>query len=282
MDITSKAMLVRLSISQWSARRLDREATQEVIASHNASQDAGRFNKLLVKLDAVKLYQRAANEARVFHYANTLPWGDDESRILPAANYFQYSEKMRGFRAAFEQAADEFVSAYPGLIERAKRDLNGLFRVEDYPGVGELRVKFRFSVAVNPVPASDDFRVSLSAGESDSIREEIERRVRASVDAAMRDAFNRLAEALRSVSRKLHDGDAIFRDSLIGNLRELCDVLPRLNLTADPALDAVVEEVRDSLAGLNPDLLRECEFDRKTAALKADSILAKMAAYCGA
>jgi hypothetical protein len=86
---------------------------------------------------------------------------------------------------------------------------------------------------------------------------------------------------VRHVSDKLKDGDAIFRDSLIGNVRELVDLLPALNLTGDPALTSAVSEVKNKLADLDPQALRDHEVDRAAAALAADEIARKMAGYCG-
>ena len=281
MNITEKAMLVKLSISQWTARRFDAKATNHVLQDYGASNDSGRFNKLLVDLDAVKMYQKAANEARTFHYSNTLPWGDDDSRILPAKNYLPYTKKMRKFKESFEKSVNEFIELYPGLIERAEKNLNGLFNPADYPFADELGAKFNFSVAVIPVPVAGDFRVSLSDDEVDLIRADIEARVKESISAAMKDAWGRLFQVVKHMAQKLRDQKAIFRDSLIGNIQELCAILPRLNLTDDPNLKAMIREVNQSLAGLDPEVLRKHEIDRKVAADQADGILRKMSAYMG-
>ena len=47
--LASRAMLMSLKISQWSARRLDREITDEVNSSHGAAADAGRHKQLELK-----------------------------------------------------------------------------------------------------------------------------------------------------------------------------------------------------------------------------------------
>ncbi len=281
MNITEKAMLVRLSISQWTARRFDLKATNHVIADYGASKDAGRFNKMLVDIDAVKTYQRASNDARTFHYENTLPWGDDDSRILPAKNYLPYTRKMGKLKDSFEKAVNEFVDMYPDLIDRAQNDLNGLFNAKDYPSAFDLPGKFNFAVAVIPVPAAGDFRVSLSDDEVDQIKADIEARVRESIAAAMQDAWARLFKVLKHMVDKLRDLKAIFRDSLVVNIQELCDILPRLNLTDDKDLKKIIRETKQIVSGLDPEILRKHELDRKVAADQADGILKKMAAYMG-
>ena len=51
--LSRKAVLVSVNISQWTARKLDREVTDEVNASHGAQKDAGRYNKLLLEKEAL-------------------------------------------------------------------------------------------------------------------------------------------------------------------------------------------------------------------------------------
>jgi len=279
MNITKKAMLVRLSISQWSARRFDFKATHKVIAEYGAKEDAGRFNKLLIDHDAVKRYQKAANEAREFHYTNTLPWGDDNARILPSTNYLAYTQKMRELRSTFENSVDEFVEAYPTLIEKAKADLNGLFSFADYPDQHSLREKFRFAVRVSPVPASNDFRVLLADDEVNRIKSDIETTIKESIAGAMKDAWERLIWVVGNVAERLGKVDAVFRNSLIDNMAKLCDILPKLNLTDDPKMTQIIKEVKEVLVPLDPDELRESKVIRKKAADRAQDILKRMSAY---
>jgi hypothetical protein len=281
MKLSEKAMLVNLKISVWTARKFDPKVTQEIERSHNTRGDIGRFNKALVSLKSVKKYQVIAGEIRTFHYANTLPWGDEGVRILPVKNYLDYTAKMREYKATFEGAIDEFIEEYPRLLEQASYDLNSLFDYHDYPSVSELRNKFGIDVSFAPVPEGSDFRVTLAEDEVKSIQADIETRVRNSVQDAMYDVWNRLHTAIKHVTEKLRDPDAIFRDSLIGNVKELCDILPKLNLTDNPDLIGIIHQVQDEIAELKPETLRESPIDRQDAARKADEIAKKMSGYMG-
>ena len=136
--ISKKAMLARLSISTWSARRLDKTATEKIKNDFQTSNDAGRYNKSLIATNALKKVQSAAGDARTFHYQQTLPWNDDGARILPAANFFAYSEGMRKHKAAFQAAVSEFLTEYPALVEDAKIRLNSLFVQSDYPSTENI------------------------------------------------------------------------------------------------------------------------------------------------
>ena len=47
MKLSDKALLVQLSISQWTARKYDKRATEQVNNANNAAMTAGRYNKSL-------------------------------------------------------------------------------------------------------------------------------------------------------------------------------------------------------------------------------------------
>ena len=280
-SLTDKAMLARLSITQWTARKLDKRVTEEVRVHHGASADAGRYNKALISAEAIKTIQQAATAGRELHYTYTLPWKDDGARILPAAAYLEYTGKMRSLRADFDAAVNAFCCDYPNYVAEARQRLNGMFREDDYPSVDRIRARFGWSVSIDPLPDGADFRVSLSDGEADRIRAEIDASTRQALADGLQDAWRRLHEALSHAASRLADPEAIFRDSLIGNLQELCSILPLLNFAQDSNLERARQEVETRLAGLKPDTLRLDAKARAQAAQDAQNIMADMSAFMG-
>ena len=79
---------------------------------------------------------------------------------------------------------------------------------------------------------------------------------------------------------KLSQPEAIFRDSLIENARELCDVLTRLNLTDDPKLETLRRQT-ELLVQSEPQLLRDNPDVRVSTANEAQAILDAMTATYG-
>ena len=59
------------------------------------------------------------------------------------------------------------------------------------------------------------------------------------------------------MAEKLADSDKIFRDSLINNLCDLCDLLPKLNITGDKNLDNMRKEIEQQLCRYMPENLRQ-------------------------
>lgn len=280
-SLTDKAMLARLSITQWSARKTDKRVTAHVHAEYNASADSGRYNKALVSAEALQKVQQIAGAARDEHYKLTLPWRDDGARILPAKAYLDYSKLMRRLRSDFENAAGEFCDLYPSYIQNARSRLNGMFNPSDYPDIEKIRGKFSWSVSIDPLPVGGDFRVELSDAEAQRIRQDIDGRTKQALQAGLQDAWKRLHEALARVVERLSDPEAVFRDSLIGNLRELCDVLPLLNFADNPDLERARKAVESKLAGLDPESLRGNLKFRAKAATDAQQIMQDMSAFMG-
>ena len=282
-EIQSHAMLVSLSISTWTARRHDKRVTREVADNHHTDTRAGRYNKNLLPIDA-KSYQAvitAAGTARTSHYEQTLPWSDEGARILPAQNYFAYVEKYRTLENAFNLTVQEFVREYPALRDSAELALNGLFNALDYPDTSDLARRFSMTMHVLPIPSGDDFRVSIHENEAQAIRAQIKCDVNASLDLAMNDLYVRLHTAVSRMVERLSTSDAVFRDSLIENARELVDVLPRLNLRNDPHLTVAINRIKRELCSFDAQTIREDDTLRADLAARASQIQSDLAGYMG-
>lgn len=280
-DLSKKAMLVTLNISVWTARKLDKKVTKEVAQKHGNDEKLGRYNKNLLASDDIESIQKVATESRQFHYDNTLPWQDKGGRILPSANYMQYSERLREFKAEFERRVQAFVEKYPGLVIEAKDALNGLYNANDYPSPVNIASLFNFEVEVSPLPSASDFRVELREDEADEIRKDIEQKCEGRAKAAMDDLFHRLHDAVSHMHERLADEKASFHNSLVDNIRELVDILPRLNVTADPALTKLVEDAKGSLCVYDPETLRKDKGHRATVACAAKAMIDKLNSYHG-
>lgn len=280
--LASRAMIVSLSISQWSGRRLDREITDEVNQQHNAAADAGRYNKLLLPKEALAPIVSVVSETRTDFLKRTLPWMDNGSRIMAADAYLAHMAWLRGQRSKFESAVDAFIRAYPGHVNDAKIRLNGMWRSDDYPETSVLRGRFAMECKVLPVPTSDDFRVTMSEAQASIIRSEIEDQVTQATTAAVRDIYERVAEVAKRMVERLNaykpatfKGDraeGVFRDSLVGNVRDLIDIMPALNITGDPRLAQMAEKLQP-LAEYDAHVLRDNPAKRRDVAAKAQDIV---------
>jgi hypothetical protein len=282
--VTEKAMLARLRISRWSASKHDKKITNEVAQKHGADPTMGRYSKRLVAKERLDAIGQIATRARHHHCENTLPWLDDGARILPAANYFDYMQQQNAFRADFEQAVEEFARDYPSVVDEAKRSLNRLFDPADYPDASQIRDKFTIAVDIDPMPEAEDFRVALSEDENARIREQIQGRLDDAVQGAVNDVWHRVHDVVAHMVERLRaysvgaDGKVqnTFRDSLVGNVRTLVDLLPKLNITNSNALEAMRQRLADELCAFDAPVLREDPRVRAEIAENAEAILAEI------
>lgn len=282
--ICASAVLVYLHVRCYEGRALDRKVTREVAVAHNADERrAGRYNKCLIDPKAATFVavRSAAGEMRQTHYKLTLPWAQDGARILPIAAFADYGARMRALAEAFNAAADAFVADYPRLKEQARRELNGLYSEDDYPSQDAMRRRFAVSISRYPVPNKNDFRVSLPEAAMRELRSEVERDVKGAAMVAIRDLWERLYAAVSHMVERLSNPDAIFRDSLVENVVEVCTLLPKLNFMGDPALDAMRDQVSRLISNLSAQRLREDKALRADVAAEAAVIQSRMAAFMG-
>ena len=287
MNLNTDAMLVSLRITAWSGRIYDREASDHVAVHHDASASAGRYNKRLLPKAAFAALTSTMSEARTRHYEQTLPWDDKGARLLTVANYDHYTELMNALRERVVRQRARFVEDYDDYVDQARLDLGKLFHIEDYPSKEALQGKFAIRYRIAPVPDADHFIAKLASDDTDRVKRDIERHIADQLHDAVGDLYRRLGEAVERVSDRLQeDGDGkplVFRNSMIENIRELVDIVPRLNIFGDDELAGLCGQVKEKIAGVEPDALRPSKtFDPATRARvkrDADDLAEKFAGY---
>ena len=287
MDLTRDAMLVSLRINNWSGRRYDREASHEVAMRNDADPSSGRYNKRLLPKPAFADMTKTMSKARSLHYDNTLPWDDTGARLLTVANYDHYTATVDELTEQLVRERNAFIADYEAYVDQARTDLGGLFRLDDYPGRNSLRHRFAISYRIVPVPNADHFLADLAAGDADRVKRDIEALVQERLEDAITDLYKRLGEAVDHIVKRL-DVDAegkplIFRNSMIGNIRDLVDIVPRLNIFGDERLAQLCQQVKDRIADVDPDELRpSSSFNpatRERVRRDAEDLAAKFAGY---
>lgn len=282
--IDTCAMLTEFNASVWTARKLDRTATEEVVAAKNAAaKDAARVNKsLLAGRNELEVIQSMVGRARAFVYDNTLPWSDSGLRLLPTANFEKFVAKMNDFEEEFTTLVTNFVDIYPTLITAQAMALGDMFRRDEYPTQNEIMTKFAFRVNYMPVPTAGDFRVDVGNAAMDDIKAKLARLAEERVEEAMKDVRARLGEHLKRMSDRLTTdwvaGEAKqrrFHDSLVDGALELCDLTKNLNVVNDQELESARATLEQLLCGVTPDELRKNHAVRQDTKKAVDDLLSK-------
>ena len=284
LNIDTCAMLVEFNASVWTARKLDKTTTNEVVASKNAgAKDAARVNKhLLAGRTELDIIQQAVGRARQFVYDNTAPWSDSGLRLLPTINFMKFTERMNDFEEEMEALVKAFVVIYPTLITAQALALGDMFKRDDYPTANEMMTKFSFRVNYMPVPSSGDFRVDVGNQAQAELKARLESLTQERIDSAMADVRERLSTHLKRMSDRLTTdyvgGEAKqrrFHDTLVDGALELCDLTKALNVTNDLALETARSQLEQLLVGVTPTDLRKNEAIRQDVKRNVDAILDK-------
>jgi hypothetical protein len=285
-SLADRAVIVNLSISQWSAKTTDKKVNREVATAHGSEESMGNYRKSLVAKEAIQKYTKLAGEIRAEHYKLSLPWRDTGDRILSSAGYFEYAETMRKRQAEIEAIWDEFCASYPDYVDQARVKLNGLFNPADYPEAKAIRTKYAFKLEVLPVSQADDFRVNLGAEETERLKQRLAADSSAQIARAMSDVWARMRDVISAMSDRLklykQTAEGVqnpFRDSLVTNITDLLQIIPILNLTEDPNVSQFAAAMNDELTRYSPEQLRNSQMRRDDIAKRADEILAKMSAF---
>lgn len=284
LNIDTCAMLVEFNASVWTARKLDKTTTSEVVASKNAgAKDAARVNKhLLAGRTELDIIQQAVGRARQFVYDNTAPWSDSGLRLLPTINFMKFTERMNDFEEEMETLVKAFVIIYPTLITAQALALGDMFKRDDYPSANEMMTKFSFRVNYMPVPSSGDFRVDVGNQAQAELKARLESLTQERIDSAMADVRERLSTHLKRMSDRLTTdyigGEAKqrrFHDTLVDGALELCDLTKALNVTNDTTLETARSQLEQLLVGVTPADLRKNEAVRQDVKRNVDAILDK-------
>lgn len=277
--LSDKALLITLTLSQWSGRRYDRVATNTVHSTHETAAQVGNYNKKLLP-NAVELEKvhSMGGALRKFVTERTLPWLSDGTRIVSGAYYLEFIRELNSRKDELDRAVRTFISAYPKLQVEAQSKLGTLYCASDYPSQDELAKMFRCKVTVMPVPSSGDFRVELDQNEIDEFNSKM-REVEAN---ALKDAYSRLSEVISKATARLSDKDAKFKDSLIENVKDLVAIMPHLNIMGDNQLTALTTEVDQVIGKVDAEVMRNNLTDRETVANKLKAIEDKMSVFMGA
>lgn len=274
-------MLVHLSISSWSGQKLDRRATNDLTVMNAMGKDTAKVVKSVISKDVLKPCNTAVGQLRDKHKALTLPYDDAGARILPTAGYFKYVEEVNKLISNLNDKVEELISNFEMHKQRARLELNGMFNEADYPDAESIRHKFRVDMQVRDIPCEGNFVVNMSEEIVSSLKDSMVKQNESKLEEAQREVWKRVIDRVGNFASKMAEERAngkpgIFRDTTVSTLHEILDLAPSLNLAEDPSLTALVEEIKQSLGGYNPDELRLHPDKRAAAADKAKQAVSKL------
>lgn len=286
MNIDTCSLLVEVNISCWTARKLDKSTTEEVVRDKSAaSKDAARVNKsLLAGRTELKELEQMAGAVRTFVYDNTMPWSNNGLRLLPTLNFTKFDARMKEMEQQFADKVRDFLSIYPTLITAQAMALGDMFRRDDYPLPIELENKFAFSVGYLPVPSSGDFRVDVGNEAQAQLKETLEKITEQRVNDALSSVWEKLGAHVKRMSDRLtvdvvggEEKQRVFHDTLLETAWDLVESIKAMNIVNDPVLEDARKGLERVISGVTIEELRKNPAVKRDVKAEVDALLGKFA-----
>lgn len=283
-NIDTCAMLVEVNVRQWTARKMDKSTTDEVIRNKRATEKgSARVNKhLLAGRSELEVINQHVGTIRTYLYDVTLPWSDSGLRLLTTAKFMEFNDRMREYEDKFNQLVDDFVTAYPNLITAQAMALGDMFNRNEYPTANDIKHRFEFRVNYMPVPTSGDFRIDVGNEAQQELQKKLQQLADERIEHAMLDIKTRLKEHLARMSDRLSvdtvGGELktrMFHNSLLDTAHELCSLAKDLNITQDAELEQARLALKNAIDGIHVDDLRKDIPTRTEVKKEVDAILSK-------
>lgn len=255
--LRERAILVKVNTSLFGTQKKDNEATARAANDHGAAVDQVAFTKSIInrKNPLFKAIDKIKGSARNFHLAHSGPW-DDNFRVISTTRYTQWREVLDGLIVDFDKAVDEFIKALPDIKAEARQNLGALYEEGLFPSDDAIRESFAITLETEVLPDRTNTILDLDQARTDQIIADATaadaKRVQGVTDHAhevVRKELDGLITALRTFGDELPDTKRTktFRDSLTKNIAGLADILPGLNITGDPKLDKLAQEIAAKL-----------------------------------
>lgn len=292
VSIANRAMKAVFHRGVGAARRVRDQAAEAAVKQQFGDEGQIVTRKLFAN-KASLIYKRnqIANEMYAFHMKHTLPHGDDGSRLLPNVMYFEYVQKMGAFEQQLKALDAQILATYDQLVQEdvafrvaaliAQGKQNVMVLPDEYPSKDQIAGYLYVSWHLEPIATANDFRYQVDP----VIVDRLNGRLKKMEDDIRFEFVRRLADPMKHFVEKLSVSigtqGSIFRDSLIENLNELVQLLPKLNVNNDPRLTELLNGIDAVIRPyvFAPDVLRENQAARESARDKMKALLEKLDGY---
>jgi|TARA_B100001245_G_scaffold228922_1_gene206738 hypothetical protein len=281
-SISSSAVLVDLSISVPTGRKIDKEKSDKV------NEDNYTANKRIAKVtkdiyagsETLHTIIKKASMIRNRNMQLTLPWNDSGTRLLPNAKLIEHQTEIGEARDEFLELVTQFEIKLPDLCIEAKAKLGNLWREFDYPEHDEeVMRKFKFKCVYAPVAESGDFRIDIGNEARKELDEQYETASKERLETSMKDVWGRFHKVLQTISKNMveaKDGaQKRYHESMLTNAEKLVDLMKAFNLTGDQEMENARLELHRVLQTADIDDIKQFSDAREILKEKVDDIMDK-------
>ena len=275
-SLATSAHLVQVQTKLWSATKTDKEVSAEVTVNKRAKEHSAKVVKNLFTGDrdyrALALYRQSISN---WNKRLTWDWAGD-FRCLPQFSLTTWLKEFRVHTTNYLELKDRFLASYEDKIQMQAFEQGDMFKRSDYPSLSEVDSRITIGHMMIEVPTSD-FRSSVSNDLAEDLNRHYQREAEKIVKRIMDQSWSRLHMYVDRLAHACSDTTAnkdgkeskprVYQ-STIDQTKELVDLLDSFNITKDPDLAEATRAIRDTLRGIDAEVIRESSATR--AAIKSE------------
>ncbi|CAN5862776.1 hypothetical protein BH23PLA1_BH23PLA1_30070 [soil metagenome] len=242
-------------------KSLTRDQKELAAAAFDAESPYLSATKRLIdtKHSAFRAVTAIRTKATDYWRGLTLPFPEPGLRLIPQAKVAEFDRTLSDYRVELIDAVAELDRNFGELKRAAAGRLGSLFNSNDYPETltGLFEVQWDYPNVEPP-----DYLMQLSPALYEAERARVAARFEEAVHLAEQAFAEEFARLVSHLTERLSGTDAdgtpkVFRDSVIGNLREFFDRFRSLNVRSNAELDALVEQAQRAVRGVEAQELRD-------------------------
>jgi hypothetical protein len=264
-NIMDRCVLLQVSVSSFGVKR---KLPTSKIDAGDANKTFLHVSKDLIKSERYTAIRKADGDFRTWLTSRCLPSLFKEGiYLLPIDLIEEVDAEIQKYTAARQERIDRFLEEYPDKRDEAETELGSCFDASQYPEPMAVRATFgvvtrylSFSTPGNLRGINKDIfdRETQKLKETiASAQEEIQTVLRAGFSELVTHLIDRLSPDATGKQK-------VFRDSLIGNVRDFMANFAARNITDDAELAALVDQAREIIEGVDPQTLRDHRGVRNT------------------
>lgn len=255
MDIsnafTKRATLVAYHGGCYGTERKDKKRSDELTKAAGAGSREAKVVQNLMgpEIEPIRQHVRAS---RTEHERWTLAFTIQGMRVLPNALILQYKMAMADREREFWDMVLKVSQSLANVLTQEEQRKKELFNADLYPSADEFIAGFSWGIQYLPVPSPANSR---TMGWLDDVPEDLAKEMAADLvgdvemqaQKAMKEAWTRTHKVLENLTASL-SGEKGFHYTLFSKVGDLVEIMPGLNMTDDPVMAKVTDDLRDTFA----------------------------------
>ena len=288
-QLNAKAMLVKLTTRRANLSHRDKDAEAFV---QQALDDAGLA--VVRKLfrdpnNPINTIVSLASSVCTHHRNRTLPYIDRGPRLLPNAQYMDYTKEMRQRIAEVDNALANYMPYYDQYVQkdidyRSKGQSSKRASVTDYPTADEFKSRIGFDLRFMPLPDRRHFLFDMSEEDEVGMQKDAEQAAALARNHVVQVMLTPVKHLVAKLGKQIGEEGSVFRDSAVENIVESVEQAKKLVIDDQ---DGTLELVKELEASITPyvdkiNWLRESPINRDAARAKLEEVMSKMGNWMGA